>query len=197
MPVKHNKGIKLAALFVGMLSLQGCVTGFVLGVMGAASMVNDRRDASVQLSDEGIELKALNLINRDEALHDTTHINVVSYNGTVLLIGQAPNTMLRDRAVKYVRSVDGIKQLHNQIRIGNITKMATRTNDSWLTSKIKIAMTTDNSIQYSQVKVVTENAEVFLMGLVTQSEGNKATEITRNINGVKQVIKVFEYQDKF
>ena len=197
MHYNHLKGLKLAALFVGILSLQGCVTGIVLGVMGAATMINDRRDASVQLSDEAVEIQALNLINRDSALHENTHINVISYNGTLLLIGQAPNAMLRDRIIKYVRSIDGIKLLHNQIRIGNITKMTTRTNDSWLTSKIKIAMTADNSIEYSQVKVITENAEVFLMGLVTPSEGNKAADIARNVSGVRQVVKVFEYQNKF
>ncbi|MEC8224892.1 MAG: BON domain-containing protein, partial [Pseudomonadota bacterium] len=43
------------------------------------------------------------------------------------------------------------------------------------------------------IKVVTENGEVFLMGLVSDSEANLAVDVARNVSGVERVIKVFEY----
>lgn len=189
-----NKHIKLASLLAVCITLQGCVSGVILGTIGAASVLNDRRTAATQLEDETIEVKANKAFDNDEGLRKHTHINVISYNRTVLLIGQAPNEMLRSRAVKLANNVDSVTRVFNQIRIGNVTKLTTRSNDSWLTSKVKVALTAEKNFESSQIKVVTENGEVFLLGLVTQAEANKATEIARNVNGVRQVIKVFEYR---
>lgn len=188
------KGWKLAVLLTGFLTIQGCVSGVVLGTLGAVSVINDRRTAATQLEDETIEVKANKAISADEGLDKHTHISVISYNRTVLLVGQAPNDMLRSRAAKLVGNVDSVSRVFNQIRIGNVTKLTTRSNDSWLTSKVKVALTAEKDFESSHIKVITESGEVFLLGLVSQAEGNRATEIARNINGVRQVIKVFEYR---
>ena len=110
------------------------------------------------------------------------------------MVGQVPNTMLRDRAAKIVSNIENVTRVHNQLRVRNKTALTTRTNDSWLTSKVKVALTGDETLKGSQIKVITEHGEVFLMGLVSQQEGNLAAELARNISGVKQVIKAFEYQ---
>jgi len=189
-----KNSLKLASLLAAFLTLQGCVSGVILGTIGAVSVFNDRRTAATQLEDETIEVKANKAIAKDEGLKQHTHINVVSFNRTVLLIGQAPNDMLRSRAGKIAGEVESVNRVFNQIRIGNVTKMTTRSNDSWLTSKVKLALTSEKDFESSQIKVITESGEVFLLGLVSQAEGNKATEIARNVNGVRQVIKVFEYR---
>ena len=189
-----NSKLKLAAVLISLLTLQGCVTGVVLGTMGAAMIANDRRTTAAQLEDQGIEVKANKLISTNQALNNQTNISVISYNRTVLMVGQTPNSMLRDRAFKLVNDVENITRLHNQMRIGSPSSITTKTHDAWLTTKIKTAMATDNSFAYSHVKVITENSEVFLLGLVTQVEATKATEIARNIDGVAKVTKVFEYQ---
>ena len=86
-----------------------------------------------------------------------------------------------------------VTKIHNQIRIGNITGITTRTHDSWLTSKVKTRLLTEDTISANDIKVVTENGEVFLMGLVSQQEANLAVDLARNVSGVVKVIKVFEY----
>jgi osmotically-inducible protein OsmY len=186
--------LQLVTVLVAMLTLQGCVTGVVLGTVGAAMVANDRRTAPAQLEDETIELKANKLIRDTVSLDNHTNITVISYNRTMLMIGQAPNAMLKDQAVKLMQQVPNVTRLHNQIRIATPTSLTTRTHDTWLTTKIKASMANDNSFAYSHVKVITENSEVFLLGLVSQKEADKATEITRNIDGVSKVTKVFEYQ---
>lgn len=186
--------LQLVTLLIAMLTLQGCVTGVVIGTVGAAMMANDRRTAPAQLEDETIELKANKLIRDNISLDNHTNITIISYNRTMLMIGQAPNAMLKDQAVKLMQQIPNVSRLHNQIRIATPTSLTTRTHDTWLTTKIKASMANDNSFAYSHVKVITENSEVFLLGLVSQKEANKATEITRNIDGVTKVTKVFEYQ---
>jgi len=195
--LERHKGLRLAALLAGLMALQGCVSGVILGAIGAVSVINDRRTAATQLEDETIETKANKVIRMDEGLDQHTHLNVISYNRTVLIVGQSPNQMLRDRVTRLVEKVDSVSQVFNQIRIGNVTTLTTRSNDSWLTSKVKVALTTEKDFSSSQIKVITENGEVFLLGLVTQAEGDKATEIARNVNGVRQVIKAFEYRNSF
>ena len=186
--------LKVFAIAMTLLTLQGCVAGVVLGTVGTAMVANDRRTAPAQLEDETIELKANKLIRENDSLDNRTNITVISYNRTVLMIGQAPNTMLKDQAVKLVQTIPNITRLHDQIRISSPISIGTKTHDSWLTTKIKAAMANDNSFSYSHTKVITENSEVFLLGLVTKTEASKATEITRNVDGVSKVTKVFEYQ---
>jgi osmotically-inducible protein OsmY len=84
-------------------------------------------------------------------------------------------------------------RIHNQIRIGNLTSITTQTNDVWLTSKVKSALFSSDEVDGNTIKVITENAEVFLMGLVTKKEADTAINITRNISGVNRVFKAFEY----
>jgi osmotically-inducible protein OsmY len=111
----------------------------------------------------------------------------------VLIIGQAPKTYIRDQAIKIVNDIDGVVRIHNQIRIGNLTSITTQTNDVWLTSKVKSALFSSDKVNGDALKVITENAEVFLMGLVTKAEADIAINITRNISGVNRVYKAFEY----
>jgi len=191
---KRKIALKTFAMFATMLTLQGCVTGVVLGTVGAAMVANDRRTAPAQLEDETIELKANKLIGDVDSLNNHTNITVISFNRTLLMIGQAPNAMLKDQAVKLMQKVENVNRVHDQIRISNPTSLSTRTHDTWLTTKIKASMANDNSFAYSHIKVITENSEVFLLGLATQEEATKATEITRNIDGVTKVTKAFEYQ---
>ena len=190
----NNKPIKLAFILTAFLSLQGCVSGIVLGALGVASVVNDPRTAATQLEDESIEIKTNSAISDDLGLSEHSHINVVSYNRTILMVGQVPNTMLRDRVEKLASNITNVSHVHNQLRIGSKTALTTRSHDSWITSKVKLALAADQTLKSSHIKVITEHGEVFLLGLVSQQQGNLAAELARNVSSVKQVIKAFEYQ---
>lgn len=185
---------KLVLLSAAVLTLQGCIAATAVTVAAGASIATDKRSIGNQIDDQTIELKAHAKLSEQEALNDNTNIQVVSVNGSVLVVGQTPNTYLRDMAIKTLNNVEGINVLHNQIRIGNTTSIATRTNDIWLTSKVKTALFANEKINASNVKVVTENGEVFLMGLVTKQDADEAVNVARNIGGVNRVYKMFEYQ---
>ena len=126
-------------------------------------------------------------------MHKFAHISAVSVNGIVLLVGQVANEEMKNEANRAIESVAGIRKIHNQIRIGSNIGVTTQTHDSWLTSKVKAQLLTAKNISSNNIKVVTENAEVFLMGLVSDAEAEQAVNIARNVSGVERVIKVFEY----
>jgi len=191
-PLK-NKSLKLCAVLIIFSVLQGCTAVAVVAVSTGASMATDRRSFGNQIDDQSIELKAYNEITKNKSLNENTNIHIISLNGSVLIIGQAPNTYLRDQVVKIINDLDGVVRIHNQIRIGNLISVTTKTNDVWLTSKVKSALFASDEVNGKAIKVITENAEVFLMGLVTQKEADAAINITRNISGVNRVFKAFEY----
>ncbi|MBL4763940.1 MAG: divisome-associated lipoprotein YraP [Colwellia sp.] len=188
-----NKCFKLASILLTISVLQGCAAVAVVAITTSASMATDRRSIGNQIDDQSIEVTAYNEITKNKSLNDNTNLHVISVNGSVLIIGQAPNTYLRDQAIKIINDINGVVRIHNQIRIGNLTSITTKTHDVWLTSKVKSALFSSDEINGNVIKVITENAEVFLMGLVTKKEADTAINITRNISGVSRVFKAFEY----
>ncbi|PKG85361.1 BON domain-containing protein [Colwellia sp. 75C3] len=191
--LSKNKSVQLAGILMLISALQGCAVATVVAVTAGATMVADRRTFVKQIDDQSIEFIAHNELNKQKALSDNTNLHIVSMNGTVLVIGQAPNTYLRDLAIKIIQDVPDIITIHNQIRISSTIAITTRSNDIWLTSKVKSALLANGEVNAKDIKVVTENSEVFLLGLVTKKEADIVVEITRNINGVSRVFKAFEY----
>ncbi len=173
--------------------LQGCAAAVVAGTASAVTAANDRRTIGSQIDDNNIEIKASIALSEVERLEKFANISAVSVNGIVLLVGQVSNEEMRNEAQRTIEGVSGIRKIHNQIRIGSNTGITTQTHDSWLTSKVKAQLLTAKDISSNNIKVVTENAEVFLMGLVSDSESTQAVNIARNVSGVERVIKVFEY----
>ncbi|OKY27336.1 MULTISPECIES: BON domain-containing protein [Thalassotalea] len=172
--------------------LQGCVAAAVVGVVGGASVVTDNRSIGNQIDDQKIEIAAHAKLAKVAGISDNTNLQVISVNGKVLIVGQAMNTYLKNLAIKTVNQVKGVEYIHDQIRIGNTTSLSTRSNDVWLTSKVKTALFKQDDFDANNVKVVTENGEVFLMGLVTNRLANSAVEIARRVGGVNRVFKMFE-----
>ena len=185
----------LPLLLPALAALHGCAPLVVAGGATAVIAAQDRRTVGSFIDDETIEWKAVTAINAVESLKKEVHINVTSVNGTALLTGEAPTIELRDGVLTQVRGVPGVRRTVNEIRIGPPSTLADRSNDSWLTGKIKTRLVGVENLQSAQIKVVTENAVVYLMGLVKKDEAESATEAARQVGGVQRVVKLFEYLD--
>ena len=175
------------------LLLQGCA-GLIIGAgMGAVSVAHDRRTIGTQVDDTTTANRIAFAMSNDTAIKEQTNISIQVFNRTALLVGQAPTQVLIQQAEKLVSSVKNIKKLHNQIRLGSPISASKVANDVWLASKVKTKLIADKRIDGLHIEIEVENAEVFLMGLVSEKESIIAVDIARNIKGVKQVIKAFEY----
>ena len=181
---------------VGVLALlgvlQGCAALVVGGGVGAASAAHDRRTIGTQIDDKTLATRVRVKLRENENLKEFAHVEVDVFNGVALLVGQAPNDTLKREAQKAAESAKNVSTLHNQVRIGPPTAVTTRTNDVWIASKIRANLIADKRIDGLHVKVVVEDSEVFLMGIVSEAEANTAVEIARNTKGVIKVVKVFE-----
>lgn len=173
--------------------LGGCAAMVGAGVATGAAVALDRRTAGTMLDDQNIEFKAVGALQSDEELWKHSHINVVSFNQIVLLTGETPSEALRQRAAEHVRQLQKVRKVHNEITVAAPSSMLSRSGDSWITGKVKTALLNQLALDVNRVKVVTENGVVFLMGLVTSAEAEKATEIARQVKGVQRVVRIFEY----
>lgn len=121
------------------------------------------------------------------------HVNVTSYNMKVLLTGEVPDAGIKADLEKAIAGVTNVKGITNEVQIAGISSFSARSNDTYITSKVKARFIDANKFQVNHVKVVTEAGTVFLLGLVTRKEGDDAAEIARTTAGVKKVVRVFEY----
>ena len=186
---------KLVFVLGSAMLLQGCVAAAIGGaaVAGATKVATDPRSMGTQLDDETLESRVNSAIKKDQQIKSEARISVTAYSGRVLLTGQVPNENLREVASSLAKGVQNVNDVYNEVRVGPKVDFAQISKDSWITSQIKSKMLLDSKVKTSDVKVVTENNEVFLMGNVTQDQGNAAAEIARNVAGVTKVIKVFNY----
>lgn len=147
------------------------------------------------IDDEQIETLAIVNLNKASPALDDAHVSVTSYNAVVLLTGQVSSNELRALAAKTVGNINRVRQVYNELQVQGETSMLSRTNDSWLTSKVKTKLYANGDTEGGRIKVVSENGTVFMMGLVTRAEADQAVDVVRNTGGVQKVVKVFEYID--
>jgi osmotically-inducible protein OsmY len=187
-----------AAIFAAVcgtsMLLSGCVPLVIAGAAGGAALVaTDRRSAGVQLDDESIELKIAS--NVGAGFGDRVHVNVTSYNGVVLLTGEVPTQDLVGQIGEIARTTPKVRRVDNELAAMPVSSVGTRTNDSYITSKVKARFVEANKFPPNRVKVVTEREVVYLMGLVSHGEADAAAQIAATTSGVVRVVKLFEYID--
>ena len=185
--------LPLALFFLCLLS--GCAT-VISATTGDDGLEENRgrRTFGAMVDDGSIETTVkVNLNAADDGLKDA-HISVVSFNGVVLLVGQVPSQDLKNLTTRVATSSSTrIKTVHNELEVAGATTFLSRSNDAWLSTKLKTLMLADPSVSGLRTKVVTENGVVYLMGLVTQEEADRTVELVSNTQGVTKVVRAFEY----
>lgn len=186
--------LTLATLLgLAVLPMTGCVPVIAVGAGTGILMAEDRRTSGTFLMDEEIELRAGSRIR--EAHGRNTHVNVTSYNRRALLTGEVPDDNTRDQVKGIVKAVPNVMEVQNELLIAPPSSFGARSNDAFITAKVKTRLFDDKRLNAHQVKVVTEAGTVFLMGILKKDEADAAAEIAAQTPGVSKVVKIFEEMD--
>lgn len=189
--------MKLKATFAVLSSallLQGCIAGVVVGSAAVATKTaTDPRSVGTQVDDGTLEARVESALSKDQQLKKDARVVATAYQGKVLLTGQSPNADLTARAKQIAMGVEGTTEVYNEIRQGTPVSLSTASSDTWITTKVRSQLLTSDTVKSSNVKATTENGEVFLLGLVTQQEGQSAAQIASQVSGVKHVTTAFTY----
>ena len=178
--------------------LGGCAAVVVTGAATGANAAHDRRTLGAYIDDEGIELKARLAITEDKELYSQTHVNIISVNGVVLLVGQAPTETMRLKVEELTKEIEKVRVVHNEMTIAAPNSYMTRSSDSLITAKVKgslFGIKGHEGFDPTRVKVVTENGIVYLMGILFRSEADAVATRGSRVSGVQKVVKLFEYLD--
>jgi len=182
----------LAAAAVSVL--QGCAPAIVSGAAGATMMAVDRRSTGAQADDGAIDFKVES--EAGTRWGNAIHLNVTSYNGYVLLTGEVPSAEVKSEIVRMARgSSERVRNVYDELMVGPVTDLGARSNDSYITSKVKARMLDSDVVKTIYVKVVTERSVVYLMGIVSRQEGDAAAQVAATTEGVARVVKLFEYSN--
>jgi osmotically-inducible protein OsmY len=180
------------ALAAGM-TLAGCAPMLIGGAMvGGAIVVSDRRPVGIQLEDQAIEGR----INRALGAHFgklPVNINVTSYNRKVLLLGQVPDEPAREQAVRIADRAENVRLVMNELVVGPVSSLGARTNDTAVSGKVRGALLEAKHVQSGTIAVTTEGGVVYLLGRVTEAEGDAAARVASRVSGVQRVVKAFDY----
>ena len=190
-PTRITKAVLCILLSAG---LSGCPAALVAGAAGGAVVANDERTTGSLLEDEVIELKTRKHIA--EKIGKNANISVTSYNRRLLLTGQAPSEEVRSEVLDIARVIPNVRGIINQIEIGNPSSLTSRAADAGLTVKVKVELCNIQRENFSclDVKVVTEQGVVYLLGLVDRETASIAIQTVRKVPGVIRVVRNFEYR---
>lgn len=169
--------MRLIAVLASVLFISGCAATSV------SQTFDDTRNES---------LASKRIANASPLLKES-HINVNSFDGIVLITGQVPSADLIPLATREVEKLRNVRKVYNELAVAGKTSMISRANDSWLTTKIKTALTGNELTDVTRIMIVTENGVVYLMGLLTQAEAEAAVNAAREVKGVQKIVKLFEY----
>lgn len=190
-----NPFSRLSILILICFNLSACVSALLAGVaIATVDIIHDRRTAGEYVDDNTIELTARNYFLSTNELRAAAHVKPTSWNGILLITGEIDEELIKQQVITRLRAIDGVRQLVDETTITGKTALLSRTNDAWITTKVKSRLVVKTGLDANRVKVVTTRGSVYLMGIVTEAEADKATEVARTVRGVARVVKVFEYQ---
>lgn len=187
-----KKFIWLTLLAASVPLIHGCAAVVVGGAATGVLIADDRRKPGVYLEDQEIELRAMDRLRG--AFNDkAASVSTVSYNHHVLIYGQVQDAASQAKATEMVKGIPNVVRVYNETTISGITSTTSELNDASITTKVKARLANNDKISSNHVKVVTEAAVVYLMGLVTREEGEIAGQIAASTSGAVRVVKLFEY----
>jgi osmotically-inducible protein OsmY len=176
--------------------LSACIPALVVGgATAGGSVIYNKRSFKTMMYDRSTSSNANGLIGANPQLKGNVNFTVATYNGIVLMVGTAMTEQDKDLAQQIVTALPHVRRVYNEVQIGPALDHKTRIASSVITSQVKAAMLTTPGVRSTEVKVVTNDRVVYLMGLVSHTEGNRMTEAARKVSGVTKVVRVFEYED--
>jgi osmotically-inducible protein OsmY len=173
------------------VALQGCVEMMVGTAVVGTLAATDRRTFGAQTEDTAILLKGETRVSK--LVGGAGHVNVTSFNRRVLLTGEVRDAALKQAVEREVAAIEGVAAIINELDVGGIASLTSRSNDTLITGKVKASLIDTKGLHANAIKVVTERGNVYLMGRVTEREGQMAAEVARGVGGVRKVVKIFEY----
>lgn len=182
--------LKLILLLISSCTLlTACIDTAATG----GSIAYDRYNTSQRYTDRSISFNVQGNLFEHPSVYDHSNFSITTFRGQVLLAGEVPTEAIRTKAAYLASTVGGVTKVYNFLTIGPEISLWQKTRDSWITTKIKTQFLTSKDINPMEIKITTENGVVYLLGQVTDAQGELATKLARTTQSVKKVVLIFNY----
>jgi osmotically-inducible protein OsmY len=185
--------IKLTLLFVSLILLMiniGCSPVGVLASGGGATMVIAEGDRSLGtvVDDATIKLNlSAKFLKSENRLFLDVNSNVTE--GRVLLTGLVDTQEIRIEAVRKVWEINGVREVINEIEVGNKTTLKEYMNDLWINTQVKSLAARTIGLRSFSYNFETIKGKVYIAGITSRPEQLQAiVESTKTIKGVKEIV---------
>jgi osmotically-inducible protein OsmY len=175
--------------FASVFTLNGCLGAAVAGGAMAANSAGSNRTLGTQVDDVSIKTKSINVLNKYPELVNNSNVEITVFNHIVLILGQVPSEALSNNIANDISQIPNVRMVYNRLTVGKPVTFGTYAHDSWLTTKVKAAMI--GKVNPAEFTVITENSVVYLIGLVTEADGNIAALTASKVSGVEQVVRAY------
>ncbi len=185
--------IKLTLLFVSLILLMiniGCSPVGVLASGGSATMVVAEGDRSLGtvVDDATIKLNlSAKFLQSENRLFLDVNSNVTE--GRVLLTGLVDTQEIRIEAVRKVWEINGVREVINEIEVGNKTTLKEYMNDLWINTQVKSLAARTIGLRSFSYNFETIKGKVYIAGITSRPEQLQAiVESTKTIKGVNEIV---------
>lgn len=190
-----SRSLFICLLATAVLLFGGCTTVTNATTPGTIEENYGERSAGARVEDNNIEQKINHNLRRTDARLGDARVNVDSYNGIVLLTGQVPSEELKQKASDIAGAVRNVRDVHNELAVAANLPASQRLSDTWINTRIRTSLGTDPTIDTNGLRFVTENATVYIMGIVTRAEADRIVNAIADLGGIQRIVKVFDYLD--
>jgi osmotically-inducible protein OsmY len=169
-------------------ALEGCVVAVVGGAAGGGYVLGQERGAGATLTDAAIKTEInARWLDTNRAIASYVDLNV--FDGRVLLTGEVPDPLLRDQAVAEAWKTDGVKEVINEIQLGDSADVGSTATDNWIQTRLRTELTFDGNVNSLNYTIETVNGVVYILGSArSQDELDRVLNHARNLADVRRVV---------
>lgn len=188
------KRFVMTLLIASLTLISGCVGVAVVGAGAGAQSATDTRTLGTQIDDETLETRAMSRLRGVTDIWQQSHIEVVSFNRLLLVVGQTPNDSYRKQIGEVAAQDPQLRRVINEVQVAPPRSIWSGMGDAGITTKIKASMLGESDFPSGKIKVVTEDSVVYLFGIVPRTVANKAAELASQVSGVSKVVSLIEVE---
>ncbi|MGP5011272.1 BON domain-containing protein [Psychrobacter glacincola] len=168
----------------------GCTTNYLTNsTEGTYGVPMTERTIPQRLLDRSIEHTVkINVYGLKEDLQQTSRMGIDSFNSEVLLTGEVPTEAIKVEVEKVVSSMPDVRHVYNELNVSASKGYSSTVHDSYITSKLLAKVAASDGVKASQIKAVTNDGVVYIMGRMTPTQQSHLIDIANSTVGVTELV---------
>ena len=180
----------IGVMLITSIVTTGCTTNYLTNsTEGTYGVPMTERTIPQRLLDRSIEHTVkINVYGLKEDLQQTSRMGIDSFNSEVLLTGEVPTEAIKVEVEKVVSSMPDVRHVYNELNVSASKGYSSTVHDGYITSKLLAKVATSDGIKASQIKAVTNDGVVYIMGRMTPTQQSHLIDIANSTVGVTELV---------